>query len=137
MLRDLTASTLLDFARPEHRAGIEALADDLVTAFDRNEIARIYAAGGEPPRWTDRPDPWSFYSPEEIQARRQRGADEDDLEDIELEDDEDEMEGDANFLPPPETYVRATPKIGRNDPCPCGSGKKYKKCCLEKDDRRS
>ena len=25
--------------------------------------------------------------------------------------------------------VRATPKIGRNDPCSCGSGKKYKKCC--------
>ena len=24
------------------------------------------------------------------------------------------------------------PKIGRNDPCPCGSGKKYKKCCLNK-----
>jgi len=24
-------------------------------------------------------------------------------------------------------------KVGRNDPCPCGSGKKYKKCCLEKD----
>lgn len=26
-------------------------------------------------------------------------------------------------------YVRENPKIGRNDPCPCGSGKKYKKCC--------
>ena len=26
-------------------------------------------------------------------------------------------------------YVRTEPKIGRNDPCPCGSGKKYKKCC--------
>ncbi len=25
--------------------------------------------------------------------------------------------------------VRRTPKVGRNDPCPCGSGKKYKKCC--------
>lgn len=25
--------------------------------------------------------------------------------------------------------VRATPKVGRNDPCPCGSGKKVKKCC--------
>ncbi|MBN2108750.1 MAG: SEC-C domain-containing protein, partial [Deltaproteobacteria bacterium] len=25
--------------------------------------------------------------------------------------------------------VRAAPKVGRNDPCPCGSGKKYKKCC--------
>ena len=23
-------------------------------------------------------------------------------------------------------------KVGRNDPCPCGSGKKYKKCCLLK-----
>ncbi|RLB13732.1 MAG: hypothetical protein DRG35_06440, partial [Deltaproteobacteria bacterium] len=22
-----------------------------------------------------------------------------------------------------------TPKVGRNDPCPCGSGKKYKYCC--------
>jgi hypothetical protein len=28
----------------------------------------------------------------------------------------------------PQPY-RAPPKIGRNDPCPCGSGKKYKKCC--------
>lgn len=26
-------------------------------------------------------------------------------------------------------YKRATPKIGRNDKCPCGSGKKYKNCC--------
>ncbi|WP_419903825.1 YecA family protein [Kiloniella sp.] len=25
---------------------------------------------------------------------------------------------------------RTSPKVGRNDPCPCGSGKKYKKCCL-------
>lgn len=26
-------------------------------------------------------------------------------------------------------FIRESPKIGRNDPCPCGSGKKYKKCC--------
>jgi SEC-C motif-containing protein len=26
-------------------------------------------------------------------------------------------------------YRREAPKVGRNDPCPCGSGKKYKKCC--------
>ena len=25
--------------------------------------------------------------------------------------------------------VKAAPKVGRNDPCPCGSGKKFKKCC--------
>ncbi len=30
------------------------------------------------------------------------------------------------------TVVRSEPKVGRNDPCPCGSGKKYKKCCLRK-----
>ncbi|NWG00642.1 MAG: preprotein translocase subunit SecA [Thermoanaerobaculaceae bacterium] len=29
---------------------------------------------------------------------------------------------------PPTTVRRQTPKVGRNDPCPCGSGKKYKKC---------
>jgi len=29
----------------------------------------------------------------------------------------------------PETVVREGKKVGRNDPCPCGSGKKYKKCC--------
>ncbi len=31
--------------------------------------------------------------------------------------------------PQPQTVVRTEEKVGRNDPCPCGSGKKYKKCC--------
>ena len=35
-----------------------------------------------------------------------------------------------NSAQPPETYRRPEPKIGRNDPCPCGSGRKYKHCCL-------
>lgn len=30
-----------------------------------------------------------------------------------------------------ESKNRSVVKIGRNDPCPCGSGKKYKKCCLK------
>lgn len=34
--------------------------------------------------------------------------------------------------PKQETYTREAPKIGRNDPCFCGSEKKYKKCCLQK-----
>ncbi len=33
---------------------------------------------------------------------------------------------------PEVTPVKHNPKIGRNDPCPCGSGKKYKKCCWNK-----
>ena len=32
-------------------------------------------------------------------------------------------------LPKPVTQRNTTPKVGRNEPCPCGSGKKYKKCC--------
>uniref|UniRef100_Q01YX5 SEC-C motif domain protein n=1 Tax=Solibacter usitatus (strain Ellin6076) TaxID=234267 RepID=Q01YX5_SOLUE len=35
-----------------------------------------------------------------------------------------------------ETVVRQAPKIGRNDPCWCGSGKKYKKCHLDADSER-
>jgi len=34
----------------------------------------------------------------------------------------------ANAAPSAATGVRARPSVGRNDPCPCGSGKKYKKC---------
>ncbi len=33
------------------------------------------------------------------------------------------------FPPSINTIIRDEPKAGRNDPCPCGSGKKYKKCC--------
>jgi len=35
----------------------------------------------------------------------------------------------AGDLQPVQQVVRNAAKIGRNDPCPCGSGKKYKKCC--------
>ncbi len=34
----------------------------------------------------------------------------------------------ANQAPQPRTPIVAAPKVGRNDPCPCGSGKKYKNC---------
>ncbi len=30
------------------------------------------------------------------------------------------------------TFIREAPKVGRNDPCPCGSGRKFKKCCGRK-----
>lgn len=50
------------------------------------------------------------------------------------EDDQDEEEDWESYLldspmPEPATVVRAAPKVGRNDACPCGSGKKFKKCC--------
>jgi len=36
--------------------------------------------------------------------------------------------GDSSLKKKP-VVKKAAEKIGRNDPCPCGSGKKYKKCC--------
>lgn len=40
-------------------------------------------------------------------------------------------EGEAEDEPdvPVEPVRRTEPKVGRNDPCPCGSGKKFKECC--------
>jgi hypothetical protein len=39
-----------------------------------------------------------------------------------------------SHLPPPPVLrpVRVEKTVGRNDPCPCGSGKKFKKCCMNK-----
>jgi uncharacterized protein len=37
-----------------------------------------------------------------------------------------------NMPMPPSATVRRPPKVGRNEPCPCGSGRKYKKCCALK-----
>ncbi|MFH1569370.1 MAG: SEC-C metal-binding domain-containing protein [Gemmatimonadota bacterium] len=43
------------------------------------------------------------------------------------------LEGGRLFPSKVETYRRDAPKVGRNDPCPCGSGRKYKKCCGRAD----
>jgi len=48
---------------------------------------------------------------------------------IELEPDKPEDITDLNILLNPQKTKIAEKKVGRNDPCPCGSGKKYKKCC--------
>ncbi len=40
-----------------------------------------------------------------------------------------EGEGHHHHHPKQTTVTRDAPKVGRNDPCTCGSGKKYKKCC--------
>jgi len=39
---------------------------------------------------------------------------------------------DEEPLPPPVDTIHTDAKPKRNDPCPCGSGKKYKKCCARK-----
>ena len=48
---------------------------------------------------------------------------------IELEPDKPEDISDLEILLNPLKTRLAEKKVGRNEPCPCGSGKKYKKCC--------
>ena len=50
---------------------------------------------------------------------------------VELDPDQPEDVSDLELLLNPPKTVVAEKKVGRNEPCPCGSGKKYKKCCGE------
>ncbi len=73
-----------------------------------------------------------------LDMRGRRDTPEPDLHDLFRDDEEEDgandhlrKDTDAGAIHSvPETYVREMPKVGRNDPCPCGSGKKYKRCCL-------
>jgi hypothetical protein len=66
---------------------------------------------------------------------------EDDLDvdrDEEFEEEEDgEFDDEVADDPEEESPPPARQKVGRNDPCPCGSGKKFKKCCLKKQNGES
>lgn len=123
---------LLSFPRPRHQNLLEELirtrvVDSDFPAFDLRDIRKSLREGDHP-EWERFDDPLSFYKPEEI-LRRQARWEEEALEE-KMKDEDLPLQKD--FLSST-TYIRATPKVGRNDPCPCGSGKKYKKCCLGKE----
>jgi len=74
---------------------------------------------------------WPFF--DEVEGRPVETYADYDAELDKMLDDDEAPEGLAWARPVdsalPQTVVRTTPKVGRNDPCPCGSGKKFKKCC--------
>jgi len=78
-------------------------------AFDENDVEE-YFSKREKYLWTYTKDWLSFYKANEIAKRQERWKKE-----------------------RLEQLIAAVPKIGRNSPCPCGSGKKYKKCCMGKE----
>ncbi len=130
--RLLTANTLIDFPRPQYRELLEALARRQEQKFGRvfheSDIEKSYAAGTDKPDWKQRRQaPWTFYEPQAIAARQERWARKDQEE---REKEDAWKKAGENFEDVTDPYIRPEPKIGRNDPCPCGSGKKYKKCCL-------
>ncbi len=151
----LLVTTLLDYGPHEAREDIEgAFRRDLV---DEDCINREYAmqciddGDAEFQAALDRSGPtgiddtfeelkrWAVFRPRD--ERVDFGdEDEDDLgselrffDDEGLEDDDSEYDFDALDKPAAIGSVRPIrneqPKVGRNDPCPCGSGKKFKKCC--------
>jgi hypothetical protein len=120
-LRLSAANTLLDFPRVRHRALLENLAarqSGWGVQFSMDDVRDAFSGRDATPQSRHGfADPWKFYAPRAIARRQQRWA----------EEDAKHLAREA-FNDTPASYVRATPKVGRNDPCPCGSGKKYKKC---------
>ena len=53
-------------------------------------------------------------------------------EDFDGEESPKDFGGKKDWVPHPDTFVWKQPHVGRNDLCPCGSGKKFKKCCYGK-----
>lgn len=130
-VRSMVANTLLEFPRPAHRNLLESLAasrEDRFGVFGMQDIEAAYSRPDHP-GWLRFDNPWQFYSPAQIDARQKRWAEEDERR-RRREIDDAQWRGGAQL---PEPYVRDAPKVGRNDPCPCGSGRKYKKCCLGGD----
>ncbi len=127
-LRLSVGSTLLDFPRAQYRPLLEGLAKRQPgwgAHFSGEDVQQSYSAREDKASWERRDDPWNFYTPAAIERRQQRWAEEDAGPYDDAGKDEDDFPGELRAPP-----VRAAPKVGRNDPCPCGSGKKYKKCCL-------
>lgn len=147
-MRCVVGGTLLDYAVPRHRPLLEALArrqgTAALTLFAIDDVAHAYEGDEDNPRERFA-DPWTaFYSADAIAGRQERWAKEaheeavrvareaaadlgvaGDGEDADTLDSYDDFATGALVEP-----AHSAPEPGRNDPCACGSGKKYKKCCL-------
>lgn len=129
------AGLLLHFPRCQYRPlleDLEARDSGWGKYFDKREIEQAYAGLPHLPQWERFDNPWDFYEPDAIAKHQKRWQEE------AATAAQSSREGDSNYSFDPyapsydhEPYVRPEPKVGRNDPCPCGSGKKYKQCCLK------
>jgi hypothetical protein len=115
---------------------------------DVHEDACYTDENGEEVHWDDEEDPDEYREDDEAgddDWDDEAGDDEDwDDEDFDNGDDEGDEEEDTEDFGPrladnlddgslgPQPIRNKLPPVGRNDACPCGSGKKFKKCCLRK-----
>jgi preprotein translocase subunit SecA len=131
-------NTLLDFPRERHRRMLVDMAEREADRANKqkwvgvhislNDVEIAFAQNIDMPGWRHHEDPWHFYARGSIARRQDRWAEEAAQGRQDTPDFDDELLLEDSAIP----YMRLADKIGRNDPCPCGSGKKYKKCCMTK-----
>ena len=91
--------------------------EDLVTNVERSSISLFFRAElAPPPPRPATPPPVMQTQHQEVSAFGSGGS-------------EPASDGNAIAGRPRPVVSNPTTDVGRNDPCPCGSGKKYKKCC--------
>ena len=133
---------LLDFPRERHRPLLEQLVEAQRQGpgwgmhFDESDVESAYLEGEDQPDWHRRPPILSFYDETQILKRQERWREEDERAKRRAEARRDSPIEDEEYDLPHDPYIREVPKLGRNDPCHCGSGKKYKKCCMAADEAR-
>jgi hypothetical protein len=134
------ASLLLDLGDPRDRALLLSFGKNDI--FDPEYVNEVFDAGVQAPPF-EIEDWLAFYDPGEIEARQseraqdegapppEEGMDDLDPDEIVPPDAAADLIEAASADPdvPPLPFRREEPKVGRNDPCPCGSGAKFKKCC--------
>ena len=141
-LRDLAGIILLDFHRSEYKDILLAFAREQESThrrtpslsplgFSETDVVEAFAKTTPSLRQYTR-DWLAFYSPSAIAQRQARWAEEELARGQDELMVEDLLDDDLADIIPQVPVIRSEPKIGRNDPCPCGSGNKYKKCCLNK-----
>lgn len=138
-VRRTAAYVLLDFRRNEFLEPLlkfgkeerKRKADDLhyMAGFYEEDVNN--SLGKKEPNLIMYTQDWlSFYDEDQIERRQKRWKKEEE-EAMLMEEDEEIMKNahekviSSGIRP----YIRDDAKVGRNEPCPCGSGKKYKKCC--------
>ena len=139
----LVADDLASFHDPSvmpdiHRAFEDGIIDDPFVQEDELEevINGVFSDMDARDFKRNTADPLNHFSRENIERLHMinyEEDDEDDEDDDEFEDEIDSVLKDDYSEPAMEEIKPKEKKIGRNEPCPCGSGKKYKKCCMGKE----
>lgn len=136
----LVADDLASFHDPSvmpdiHRAFEDGIIDDPFVQEDELEdiINGVFSDMDARDFKRNTADPLNHFSRENIERLHMINYEEDDEDNDEFEDEIDSVLKDDHSEPAMEEIKPKEKKIGRNDPCPCGSGKKYKKCHMGKE----